>query len=127
MKEFKLHPGNFFGGIITRDDCEYSNKGEHGPFLFVRDRSNEFESGIYYECICLQCGRYDVFSLKDLDIFEIINTHKDNLQSILEEVPHIRRELLDNDGLSLNEKVIKINNEYLTKKNELGKSLARTM
>ena len=123
MNNFKLHAGDYFGREYTPRDCAVNSDLGHGPFLFVRNRKDLGEE--YIECICLRCGCYDVYNMKDIDIFSIIYTHDNNLQSILEELPKIREYLINDPSKPLNDKVEELNTMYSNKTISNNKKLMR--
>lgn len=68
---------------IQKERCRL---GLHSHYLFIKDVSELFasdvENKVYYECICLDCGKHSVYQMSVFDRKNLIRVHEDALISL---------------------------------------------
>jgi len=61
--------------------------GNHSVYLLIQDVSenyaNDMENSVYYQCVCLKCGRMGDFKMSIGDRIKVVNAHLDPMISLL--------------------------------------------
>ncbi len=66
------------------DSCRLE---KHSLFLFIQDVSEKYacaaENSVYYECVCLDCGKYADFKMPIKDRARVVRTNMDPMGALL--------------------------------------------
>lgn len=100
------------------DSCRLD---QHGLFLFIEDVSEKYtgaaENSVYYECVCLDCGKHADFKMSINDRTRVVCTNKDPVDALLS-FYDIRKKYLQLKQQSLsNEQIAQQLNEFYKNQN----------
>lgn len=106
--------------VHTYDDRKKHKEctlGNHSVYLLIQDVSeyyaNDIENSVYYQCVCLECGRMEDFKMSIGDRRKVVNAHLDPRTSLLSFYDARKKYLeLKGEQLSDEEISIKLNTYY---------------
>lgn len=89
-------------------ECPLNN---HSVYLLIEDVSENYatavENGVYFQCVCLECGRIGDFKMSRADRRKVVDTHFDSMTTlslfyeIREKYLELKSEQLSNEEIAI--------------------------